>query len=395
MWLVLALTIRRDLNVYQVLEWMIATYRWATMMLPADLLCAGAISHARLRVGVEVFSVLFAKLAQHVSIRIRPDFHDRISVIFDGVVLNMPDTPSNNDAFSKPSSHRGAVGFPMMRVVTLMAASVRVHLDMAFAPYKGKGTGERALATQILKRCTHKNLLFLFDAGFYSLGFLMLLEDHDYILKVSKRVTLKPIVDSFLPDGSYLAEVGGVTIRVITVEIKGFRPFRLVTSFLDSQISALEIVQHYHRRWGIEISYDEIKTHQCATLRGQAPTILRSKRAELIEQELYALLISYNMTRWLMYQSSEKHEVSLLELSFLDSLQWIIDAVDKANCHAYLSYLISESSIDRPRRKRVNPRVIKVKMSKFKKKRPNDKGIKIDYEKITQILSYEEFEKAS
>lgn len=394
MWLVLALTIRRDLNVYQVLEWMIASYRWATMRLPADLLCAGAISHARMRVGVEVFRVLFAKLGPHFH-GVSPDFHDRISVAFDGVVLNMPDTPSNGEAFSKPSSHRGAVGFPMMRVVTLMVASVRVHVDMAFAPYKGKGTGERALATQILKRCTLSNLLFLFDAGFYSMAFLMLLKDHDYIMKVSKRVMLKPIAGSLLSDGSYLVEVGGITIRVINVEIKGFRPFRLVTSLLDPSISALEIVQHYHRRWGIEISYDEIKTHQCATLRGQAPTILRSKRAELIEQELYALLISYNMTRWLMYQASEKHAVSLLDLSFLDSLQWIIDAVDKLNCHDYLSYLISESSIDRPRRKRANPRVIKVKMSKFKKKREKDKGMKIDYEKMTQILSYEEFEKAS
>ena len=222
-----------------------------------------------------------------------------------------------------------------------------------------------------------------------------IVKGHDYIMKVSKRVNLKPIAGSFLRDGSYLVEVGGITIRVINVEIKGFRPFRLVTSLIDPSISALEIVKHYHRRWGIEISYDEIKTHQCATLRGQAPTVLRSKRSELIEQELYALLISYNMTRWLMYQAAETYEVSLLDLSFLDSLQWIVDAVDKSNCHDYLRYLISESLIDRPRRKRFNPRVVKVKMSKFKKKRDGDKGIKIDYEKMTQILSCEEFEKAS
>ena len=38
------------------------------------------------------------------------------------------------------------------------------------------------------------------------------------------------------------------------------------------------------------------------------------------------------------------------------------------------------------RRKRVNPRVIKVKMSKFKRKRKGDKGEKIDYEKHTQII---------
>jgi hypothetical protein len=63
-------------------------------------------------------------------------------------------------------------------------------------------------------------------------------------------------------------------------------------------------------------------------------------------------------------------------LSFLDCLQWIIDAFDKANGHDYLIKLIAESLIDRPGRKRVNPMAIKVKMSKFKRKR---KGEKIDY----------------
>ena len=393
-WLVLALTMRRDLNAYQVLEWMIASYRWATMTLPAELLCAGAISHARMRVGVEVFRVLFFKLVQHFD-RLAPDFHGRVSVIFDGVVLSMPDTPSNCDAFSKPTNNRGRAGFPMMRVVTLMVASVRLHLDVAFAPYKGKGTGERSLATQILERCTLANLLFLFDAGFYSSALLTMLKKHDYIMKVSKRVNLKPIAGSFLPDGSYLVEVSGITIRVINIEIKGFRAFRLVSSLLDPTISALEIVKHYHKRWGIEISYDEIKTHQCATLRGQAPTVLRSKRSELIEQELYALLISYNMTRWLMLQAADEYHVEPLDLSFLDCLQWIVDAVDKLECHEYLRNLMSESTIDRPRRKRVNPRVIKVKMSKFRRKRDGDEERKIDYEEMTQILSFEEFEKAS
>ena len=392
--MVLALTIRRDLNVHQVLEWMIASYRWATMTLPADLVGAGAISHARMRVGVEVFRVLFVKLRQHFE-GVSPDFHGRVSVIFDGVVMSMPDTPSNRDAFGKPSNNRGVAGFPMMRGVTLMAASVRLHVDVAFAPYKGKGTGERSLATQILERCTLDNLLFLFDAGFYSSTLLKLLKKHDYIMKVSNRINLKPIAGSYLPDGSYLVEVSGITIRVIHVEINGFRPFRLVTSLIDASMTALEIVRHYHKRWGIEISYDEIKTHQCATLRGQAPTVLRSKRSELIEQELYALLISYNMTRWLMYQAADTYHVRALDLSFLDCLQWIVDAVDKMNCHDYLSHLMSDSMIDRPRRKRVNPRVIKVKMSKFKKKRDHDKERKIDYAKVTQILSYEEFKKAS
>jgi len=53
-------------------------------------------------------------------------------------------------------------------------------------------------------------------------------------------------------------------------------------------------------KWDIELSFDEIKTHQCATLRGQIPTVFRSKLAELVEQELYGMLIGYNLVRGLM-----------------------------------------------------------------------------------------------
>ena len=58
-----------------------------------------------------------------------------------------------------------------------------------------------------------------------------------------------------------------------------------------------ELVLHYPKRGDIEIAFDEIKTHQCATLRGQAPTLLRSKTSRLVEQELYATVIVYNLVR--------------------------------------------------------------------------------------------------
>ena len=167
-WLVLAITIRRDLNCYKVIEWMIVSYRWATMILPAVLLCDGAITYARLRIGVEVFKILFFKLTMKFR-EIPPDFHGLVTVMFDGVVLTMPDTESNEKEFGKHKTKRGSSGFPLMRVVTLMAGIARVHLDMAFAPYRGKGTGERALVEEILSRWDlneSKNILFPDSNGF-------------------------------------------------------------------------------------------------------------------------------------------------------------------------------------------------------------------------------------
>jgi hypothetical protein len=304
-----------------------------------------------------------------------------------------------------------------MRVVTLMVRAGRVMVDVAFAPIVGKGTGERTLMHQILPRVKLQKALFLFDAGFYAFALLhgLNLFKHHFLMKISSSVHVTPLRHGRFPDGSYLAVMRGkieeparsrgkrkaychleYLVRVIDVQMPGFRPFRLITNLLDRRISAKELVRHYHQRWDIELGYDEIKTHQCATLRGQAPTILRSKRADLVEQELYALLITYNLTRWLMLEAAKEHGVDPLKISFLDALQWIVEAVaqmDRTNSeqhttqqHKYLHRLIAESLIDRPRRLRTNHRVIKVKSSKFKVKRKHHRSQTIDYEKETQIL---------
>ncbi len=48
--------------------------------------------------------------------------------------------------------------------------------------------------------------------------------------------------------------------------------------------------------------------------------------------------------------------------------------------------LIADGDIDRPRRHRVNPRVVKVKMSKFKKKRKTDKSEQRNLAKELEII---------
>ena len=52
-WVVLFLTLRRDLNSHQVISWLLAGWRWIAGCLPAasHLVSDGALSHARRRVG--------------------------------------------------------------------------------------------------------------------------------------------------------------------------------------------------------------------------------------------------------------------------------------------------------------------------------------------------------
>ncbi len=396
-WVVLALTLRRDLNTYAVIEWMISATRWIDLNVAVHLLSDGALSHARVALGYEVFALLFRKFT--ASRTLEPDFHSMVSVVFDGTMLSMPDSETNRAEFGKPGSKRGESAFPQLRMVALMVVATHLVLDFAFGPCRGKTTGERSLMKQILARIKLEGLLFLFDAGFYSFLLAWEIENRKghFIMKVSNSVKLRPIKSCSYGDGSYLSKITGkvdgrkevLVVRVICCQIRGFRPFRLITNLLDEEREAREIARHYHQRWEIEIAFDEIKTHQCATLRGESPTVLRSKRNDLVKQELYALMTSYNVIRTLMEEGAKKSGKEVREISFLNSMQAIIDAVPILNWRGHprvgeamqhLIEVIGESEIEKARRPRVNPRVVKVKMSKYKKKRKAHQGEKVDYE---------------
>ncbi len=412
---ILGLVLRRDLSYSSTLNWLVSGIRWLHCNLPQKLVADGAISHARERLGVDVFHVIFQKIVSR-CVTLPTDFYRFTSVAFDGASLTMPDTKDNTEAFGKPKGGRGEGGFPQMRVVALLILPLRLVSDFAYDAYKGKGTGERSLVAKIIERIPHRNLLFLWDAGLYSIDLLQLslLGGNHILAKLSASVKPKPIPGKRFADGSYLAVVSKqvvdsersdekhkcykyieIIVRIIDYQIPGFRPARLITTILDPEISAMELAIHYHKRWDIEIAFDEIKTHQCATLRGQSPTILRSKKSELVKQELYAVFIAYNLIRDLIHESADQSNKEAQSMSFLDSLQCVIDAIPNM-CIVigklakrklqYLRSLIADCAIDRPKRNRINPRVIKVKMSKFKRKKRFHKSTSRDLENELIVL---------
>ncbi len=95
-WLVLALTIRRDLNCQKVFNWMLSGFRWLKGLLPAQakVVAEGTISHARVKLGVAPFRLLFAKLTASFQ-EIPADFYGRVSVAFDGSTGTMPDSEAS------------------------------------------------------------------------------------------------------------------------------------------------------------------------------------------------------------------------------------------------------------------------------------------------------------
>ncbi len=113
-------------------------------------------------------------------------------------------------------------------------------------------------------------------------------------------------------------------MRVIDYELRGSATptedsYRLVTNILDPlQAPALELAALYHERWEIEGVFDEFKTH----LRANS-TVLRSKTPELVQQELWGLLLAHFAIRQLMAQAAWARELDPDRLSLTHAVRVI------------------------------------------------------------------------
>ena len=93
----------------------------------------------------------------------------------------------------------------------------------------------------------------------------------------------------------------------------------LVTNITDpNEIPATELAAAYHQRWEAELVFDELKTHQ----RG-AGMILRSRKPELVEQEIWGLLLTHYGIRRLMREAADQAELDPDRMSFIRTLRVI------------------------------------------------------------------------
>jgi hypothetical protein len=403
-WLTLALPLQRTLGYLNVLAWLIAGLRHRFPGLDRRPVTDGAITHARKRLGVAVIRDLFLHTTRRAA-EIAGDFYGHVSVIIDGSILTAPDTPENAVRWGKPTASlkRGTAGFPQVRLLALLVGTCHVMLDAVFGASRGKKTGEVTLAHDLIARNARPGLLFLLDRGFWALDLLhqILEKQAQFLIRVPSRPNLKPIRGSRRADGSYLSWIEhpetGIRrqIRVLRYQFPGFRCERLATSLLDEAITARDLVGHYHRRWEVELAYASMKVHQCARKTGQCPTLLRSKVPDLVEQEVYALLTTFNLVRLLIRKAAATHGLDPLAISFTDALRVILEAtVEMRGARAellpeiYFRLLrdIAACVMPRWRRPRVYPRVVKTQRSSFPLKRWNQREIRRDFFEEIRVL---------
>ena len=108
--------------------------------------------------------------------------------------------------------------------------------------------------------------------------------------------------------------------RLISRTIKG-KEVQILTSMTDPMsYPSTEIVDLYAHRWEIEMGYREMKQHLL-----ESRFTLRSNLPELIYQELWGLLLAYNLIRYKMVLMAKSlKNIFPNQLSFRDASSHII-----------------------------------------------------------------------
>jgi len=349
---------------------------------------------ARQRLGVAPLRHLFAQVVRPLATPQTPGaFYKGLRTVgIDGTVLDLPDSPDNARLFGRPQGGRAAGAFPQVRKLSLVELGTHAELAFVLKPCR---RGETGMVAGLLRHLT-PGMLLLWDRNFFSYKLWRQLTRRGVhiLARVKSHLVLRPI--RVLADGSYLAKIypsahdrthdqGGLVVRVLKYTLNDpqrvghGQEHTLLTTLTDAvEHPALELACTYHERWEEELTLDEQKTHQDPR-RPTKPWHLRSQSPAGVVQEAYALSLGHYVTRALMAQAAAQTATDPDRLSFVGCLQILrcrlpeCDSRTPSTWRAWYEALLWEMGQEtiEPRRNRINPRVVKRKMSKFQKARPH------------------------
>lgn len=329
---VMALALWREAPLEEVLRVVCEGLQWLGGEAAAVQASKSAISQARSRLGAQVMRELAQRVLRPLAPPQAPGawYRELRVMALDGSCMDVADEAANAEFFGYPGASRGHSAFPQARVLGLIECGTHAVVAADIAPY---GRGERAMAAQLLPHKLTADMLVLADRNFYSFKLWQTACASGAKLAWRVASNLKLPLQKLLPDGSYLSTVydsddkrrrSGQTVRVIEYTLEGSATpvqdsYRLLTNLLDpADAPALELAALYHERWEIEGVFDEFKTH----LRANS-TVLRSKTPQLVQQELWGLLLAHFAIRQLMVQAAWPRGLDPDRLSFMHAVRVI------------------------------------------------------------------------
>lgn len=392
-WLLLGMAVMRDMPIAMVA-------RQLDVALPASdgsrTVASSALTQARARLGPEPMEWLFLRSSEEWAHRSADADRWRGLALYgvDGSTLRVADSVENRAHFGGHDSgrHEGGreerqSGYPLMKLVVVMALRSHLLAAAVFGPY---ATDERRYAASLWNSVPDRSLV-LFDRGHLQASVLVPLmtqgEQRHWLTRAKSTTKFTSI--RRLGPGDELVEFTvsaearrkdpslptHFDARAIRYQRKGFKPQLLLTSLVDDKAyPADELRALYHERWEIELGFGEIKTDMLERLE-----TIRSKSPGGVAQEMWGLLIAYNLIRLEMERVANELGVAPTRISFVAALREFVN-------EWHLASIASPGTIPKrfstltdrlrhyvlpPRRPaRSFPRAVKIKMSNYARKVP-------------------------
>jgi DDE family transposase len=284
-------------------------------------------------------AVVIRKLALQVGRRLEDElaedwlWHGRHVVLVDGTTVTLADTEDNQKAFPQSRSQKPGLGFPMIRMVLLLSLASAAVTGMAYGPYRGKETGETALLRQLLDDMTAGSIL-LADRYYCSYWMVAMAQQRqlDVVFRLHQLrkfnfslgwqhgpddhtvVWAKPKRPQWMDEATYAALPETLFLREVRYQVTtpGFRVRKMIiaTTLLNAHDYSKEaLADLYRNRWHVELDIRAIKQSlQMDSLRCHTPF--------MVEKEIWAHLLGYNLLRKVAAQAAQQRGVHPREVSF-------------------------------------------------------------------------------
>jgi hypothetical protein len=283
--------------------------------------------------------------------------------LLDGSSFSMPDTDSLREYFGQPDAQAEGCGFPVAHLLTRFDARRGYLLKSSACPYATHDmsqaaamhaelaagdvlVGDRAFASYAhLALCKWRNVHGLFRAhqkqiidfrpGREHLPPHTSAKGHAGMPRSRWLRRLGPrdqLVEYFKPDDrpewmtaeQYASLPESIVVRELRYKIRcpGCRTqeVTLVTTLLDPDIySAAKLARLYGLRWTVETDLRHLKE----TMKMD---VLHCKTVEGVQKELAIFAVIYNLVRRVMEEASQRQQVPVERISFVDALRWLRQA---------------------------------------------------------------------
>jgi Transposase DDE domain len=300
---------------------------------PAPSAATGGYCKARRRLpeaGLHRLAVA-AGQALHRRAKAAWRWRGRRVLVADGTTVTLPDTPANRRDYPQPDWQKPGLGFPMVRLVGLFCLATGALLDLAVAPYAGKGTGELALWRALWHHLREGDVL-LADRAFCSWPEMAVLLARGVDVVLTKNASRKTDFRTgrrlgprdhvvrwpkpkqrpeWLGAAAWAALPAALEVRELEVLRRRGKRRAVVaaTSLTDAAAWPRGQLKEVHKqRWEGEVDLRSVK----ATL-GMGE--LRCKSPAMARKELWVYLLGYNLLRGRLAQVAHEAGVAPRQLS--------------------------------------------------------------------------------